>query len=591
MREQERQGRARLWALVALAGAPLVACSAPGRFPLRAAMVKDPDLHPISIPCRKDPTPKEPNHVSCAPEEYISPLAWDAAHNSVFRPFSHIFKVDPGGEAVNANAFDEVADSSWFTNRLGHRPYPVEELQRGACTPELMLDGETAKDGTWVIDHGKDNGSSPGFRVKIPGKGKYLFKADSKDDPERPSAASVLGAAVYHATGFNTSCEQVVYFKRSVLKLLPGLKVTNNTGITKAFDEKALDKVFGETTKKGDLIRMQASAWLPGKLIGPFRYEGTRSDDPNDKIPHEDRRDLRGARLVAAWIDHFDAREQNSMDSWIVADKKADPESSPGFVRHYYLDTSDCFGSEWAWDEVSRRLGHSYLLDVPDIGQDFITLGIFERPWDRAQRAKGHEIFGYYANRDFDASTWKNEYPNPTFSRMTERDGAWMARNLAHVTPEMVRALAEIGRFSDPKNTDYLAVVLQERLWQLLGRYLTRLSPIASVELKDDKVCGIDLARMRGLVQPSEFRYAATLRGPNDERGRALAVEAGPEGTVCVALPHVSAQDIAPTAGGSAPYVILRVTNRAGTGPLDVHLYDLGPHQGYRIAGIDRPEP
>jgi hypothetical protein len=571
-------------------GASLLACSPPGRFPLREAVVKDPDLHPISIPCRADPTPKEPKHISCAPPEYVSPLAWDAAHNSVFRPLSHFFKADPGGEAVNANALDEVADSSWFTNRLGARDYPLEEWQRGACSPEVILDGESAKDGTWVIDHGKDNGSSPGFRVKIPGKGKYLFKADSAQQPERPSAGSVMGAAAYHAVGFNTSCEQVVYFKKSVLKLTPGLKVTNNTGVTKAFDDKALEKVFKECATKGDLIRMQASAWLPGKLIGPFRYEGTRKDDPNDKIQHEDRRELRAARILAAWIDHFDSREQNSMDSWIAVDKKKE-ESSPGFVRHYYLDTSDCFGSEWDWDEVSRRLGHSYLLDVGDISTDFITLGVIQHPWDVAHREPNRKKFGYYTPRNFDASTWKNEYPNPAFSRMTERDGAWMARKLAYVTPTMVRALAEMGKFSDPGDTDYIAQVMMGRLWQLQWRYLTRLSPIASVELKDDKVCGIDLARMRGVAPANEFRYSAMLHGPNDATGRPLSVEAGPEGKICVALPHLAAADVQPTAGATAPYVILTLRNRAGTGPLEVHLYDLGPHQGYRIAGIDRPEP
>ena len=292
----------------------------------------------------------------------------------------------------------------------------VDELTRGACVDSQLLP-DPPKDGEWLVDDGKGNGSSPGFRVTIPGKGKYLLKADSKP-PERSTAASVVGAAAYNAVGFNTSCEQIVYFKRSALKLKPGLKSADNTGVVKAFDEAALDAVLKDASKRGDLIRMQASAWLPGHLIGPFRYEGTRKDDANDIIDHKERRELRGGRILAAWLDHFDAREQNSMDTWI-ADNKAVDDSSPGYVRHYYLDTSDCLGSEWAWDGISRRLGYSYLLDWADIGTDFITLGIPRRTWDRIERTKGREKFGYYDVAYFVPDEWKNEYPNPAFGRMS----------------------------------------------------------------------------------------------------------------------------------------------------------------------------
>src|SRR5258708_24566702 len=115
-----------------------------------------------------------------------------------FRPLERVFAVDRGGEAVNVNSLDEVPDSAWFTNRLGVHPMSIEELALGACDPSLLLEPEAAAEGTWVVDSGKGNGSSAGFRGNIPGKGKYMFNAEPPEQPERPSAASVISAAVYN---------------------------------------------------------------------------------------------------------------------------------------------------------------------------------------------------------------------------------------------------------------------------------------------------------------------------------------------------------------------------------------------------------
>ena len=540
----------------------------------------------MSVPCHVEGTKKEPNHVSCAPEPYVSPLAWDGMDNSIFRPLVEVFAFERHGEAVNANSFDEVADSAWFTNTLGAHDMTLAELKAGACKPDELLDGESAAEGAWLIDKGKDNGASLGFRVNIKGKGKYLFKTDPKGQPERATAASVIGAAAYNAVGFYTSCEQVVYFKPTVLKLMPGLRYENNSGVVRDFDKKALQGVLDEATKRGELVRMQASAWLPGQLIGPFRYEDTRSDDPNDIIPHDDRRELRGGRLLAAWINHFDAREQNSMDSWIAdAGKKGPPDSSPGYVRHYYLDTSDSLGSEWDWDGISRRMSHSYLLDWGDIGLDFVSLGIPTRPWERVERAKGHEKFGYFDIASFVPEDWKNEYPNPAFSRMTERDGAWMARILARFSPEMVNALAEDGRFSDPSDTAYIATVLNARLEKILARYLTRLSPLTDVRVEGgNQLCALDLARYRHLRPGEQFRYSAELAA-----GASLPVSPRPDDTACVALPQRSLPAALPD---NAPerYRVVSISNGVSPGPLLVHLYELGAARGFRVVGLERLE-
>ena len=533
-----------------------LACSSEQRFPLREPMWRDTDLNPVRA------------HVA----RYESPLYWDGADNLFFRPLSESLGLVTSGESVNVNALDEVPDSAWFTNRIGVHAMTPEDVARGACTPEQILDAEHAADGSWLIDKGKTEGSTPGFRVTIPGKGKFMLKAEDKDDePERQAASSVIGAAVFHAAGYYSACEQIVYVRPSLFTLKPGLVSKANFQPEKPFDRAALERILAQSTIHGR-VRMSASAWLPGKAIGEYRFEGTRKDDPNDVIPHEDRRDLRGMRVLASWIDRFDAREGNTFDTWMATDPKR--EDSPGIVLHYQLDTSEAIGSTWAWEQISRRLGRSYVIDWGDVARDFVTLGIPMRPWDTAAREPGHEIFGYFDAKSFVADRWKSEYPNAAFSRMTERDAAWMARILAHFTPEMIHALAKSGDFTDESDARWLEVVLEGRLERILERYLGRLSPIADAKLEGDTLCGVDLAALRGVRPASKFRYAARV-----VNGPALGVT-NDGARVCVKVPHVR----------EGAYIRVAIDDGFAKAPLVAHVYDLGA-RGFALAGVERPSP
>jgi hypothetical protein len=348
------------------------------------------------------------------------------------------------------------------------------------------------------------------------------------------------------------------------------------------FDRFALERILRAAPRRGDSVRMIASAWLPGRTIGPFRYQGTRPDDPNDVVPHEDRRELRANRVLAAWIGHVDSREQNSMDLWF-ADAPAPSDSSPGHVVHVYLDWGDSLGANWPQEEITRRMGYSYVLDWGDLAFDFVRLGVAGRPWDDG-RTPGHELFGYYDVEHFVPDEWKSEYPNPAFTRMTERDAAWMARILARFTPEMIRALAEAASFTDPRSTEYLAQVLEGRLARILDRYLTRLSPVADVHVEGgNRLCGVDLAEWRHVGAAERFHYTARLG-----TSLPLPVQRGEQGRICVAIPHVSPDRGAPD---DAPnrYVAVTLLDGVAESPLRAYLYDLGPTRGYRLAGIERP--
>src|SRR5215471_14321091 len=82
-----------------------------------------------------------------------------------------------------------------------------------------------------------------------------------------------------------------------------------------------------------------ASRWLGGVVLGARGYvqEGVRKDDPNDRIPHEERRDVRGQRVFFSWIDHTDIKEDNTIDFFVT-------EGGRHFVRHHLLDLGSAFG-------------------------------------------------------------------------------------------------------------------------------------------------------------------------------------------------------------------------------------------------------
>jgi hypothetical protein len=573
----DRLGHAVIFLVLGL-GASGCAHGDPRRFALREPVVRDQDLDQVTITC-----PGKPEE--CAPKEYESSFAWDAADNSLFRPPADLFRMRRAKAARNVNAFDEVADSSWFINRIGTKPMSEEEVEQGFCKPGPSLD-PTGPDGSWLIDHGKDNGANPGFRVKSDGT-KYMMKTDDVQG-ERATAATAIASRFYYAAGWWAPCDSIVYFRRSILKLKPGLTIKANTGPAKVFDEALLTTLLEKTSKRGNTFRATASRWLPGKTIGPFTYEGLREGDPSDIIPHEDRRDLRGARVLSAWLNHFDSREQNTMITWENEDPKV---PSRGYTRHWYIDMGDCFGSEWIVDGFSRRHGYTYLLDFRYLLEDFVTLGIPRRPWDdSAKRTPGAEDFGYFTANHFNPDTWRGEYPNPAFQALLEGDGAWAARIISRFTPAHIAAAIKAGDLTNPVHAKFLFDTLLSRQKTILKRYFAHLSPVTDLTVEGGSLCAVDLARRTQTFDASSFRYSASVvRGPNDGRSPETApVVAQDDGRICLPLPSR-----APSGGVAdddpSRYVVVKVTNGAAPGPLLAHLYDLGPNRGLRLVGLERP--
>ena len=545
----------------------LVGCGGSGirKFPLREPLWRDPDEHSFTE----------------KPDEYFSPFGWDAADQTIFRPISRFFAVDPAGQAVNVNALDEVPDSSWFENRISRAPFSPAALATGPCEGPAI-----DPKGPWLVVGAKPDGANPGFMVKDAQGKKYLLKFDGVVEGPRATAADVIGSRLYHAAGYFVPCNRVTYFERGVLGIDPEA-TADEGGDEVKLELRHVEKVLAKAQRTADgRFRANASLLVEGKPLGPWTYQGTRSDDPNDVVPHEDRRELRGGRVLAAWLNHFDAREQNTLGTWIEA-------RGGGYVRHYMIDFGDCLGSIWEPPLLGRRIGHAYYLDVGDILEDFLTLGLVRRPWDKARFGASGTVFGYFDTEPFEPESWKPGYPNPAFSRMKEHDAAWMARIIAEFRDEHLREVIKTASFGRALLDQELFRILAGRRDKILRRYLAKLSPLARpVVLAESgvaRLCVKDLALFAGIARASTRVYGA--RGFVGDELQAtppieLAAAAAPR--VCARLPAV------PGASPARPgYLIMDLSSSSEgeqkPGPLRAHLYHLGGND-YRLAGLERPE-
>jgi hypothetical protein len=528
-------------------------------FEAREARWEDDDRHPFRP----------------APASFYSPYIWDGADASFFRPLAEFWRFEAPREAVNVNALDEVPDSSWFTNRTTRSGMAPDAVARGACTPG------SRPVPPWTVSSGKPDGANPGFFITDARGQRYLLKTDGKQQPERPSAADAIGAAIYHAAGYFAPCNQVVYFDPAILRLAPDAEAKYTDGRVEPMTQEIVDRVLDSATPgSGPQLRASVSRFIDARPISPWRYEGLRDDDPNDVVPHEDRRELRGMFLLAAWVDHVDSRQENTLAAWVQT-----ADDGRGYVRHYMIDFGDCFGQLAPWQPLSKRLGHSGYLDFEHVFVDFVTLGLIDRPWYDAELGPAGVTLGYYDVERFEPDAWRPGYPNAAFNRRTERDGAWMARIIARFRKPHIEALVKNARFSDPVDARELARIMAGRRRAILERYLGGLSPLAHPQLDGDELCLEDLGVSSGLRAPKERSYAARAWVDGRSWGRTRRSErpilAHARGSgVCMKLPPDEEVRV---------QVRTQPAGRPGPGPVRVHLK---PVDGRRaVVGLQRPDP
>lgn len=411
--------------------------------------------------------------------------------------------------AQGVNTLGDPMEGAWWERRHYYRRMTREELQLGAG-------GRTPPDASapWTIIAAKSEGVTPGFTVLDKHKRMYFVKFDSLDYPELSTAPDQISSKIFYALGYHVADNYLVRFDASQLTIGPGVTITDHKGNKRAFLPADLAALLRRAPHDHDgHIRATASLAAPGKPIGPYRYNGTRADDPNDTVPHEHRRDLRGMRMAAAWIDHDDSRAINTLDILVQ-------ENGKRYVRHLQLDFGSTLGSA-SYKPNSPRSGGEYLFSWRNTAINFFTLGFYVPAWARAQYPD-LPAAGRFESERFDPATWVPEYPNPAFENAQPEDDFWMAKQIAALRDDDIDALVETGRYTDPKVAAYIAKCLKERRDKIARYAFSRVLPLDNFRIEEGALTWDNLLSKFGygasepvVIQWARFDNATGQRYPS----------------------------------------------------------------------------
>ena len=324
-----------------------------------------------------------------------------------------------GGDRVppadNINALDEVPNSTWFTNRIGLFPLTPKQAAMGPGHGQ-----GPDQSGKWVVVSAKTEGVTPGFNIRDAKGDTYLIKFDPRGALGQTSAAGVISGRILHAAGYNVPDDAVVTFRRDDLVLGEGVTIKVSRGVKRPMTDADIDTILSRVDKlPGDEWLAISSKFLRGKPLGPFSYRGRRKDDPNDRVNHQNRRELRGLYVLAAWLNHFDVKQQNSLDMFVTEEGKS-------FVKHHLIDFASTLGA--GANGANPRHGYEFGFDLKAILGRMFTLGLKEDRWRKRTLDHGFEEVAYLDSEYFEADKFRPSLPNDAFANTAHRDGYWGAK-------------------------------------------------------------------------------------------------------------------------------------------------------------------
>jgi hypothetical protein len=423
-------------------------------------------------------------------------------------------------DALDASSIDEVPPSSWYRGA----PYPKNPLRGyrrdGPPEPPFTMSADAPVSGT------------RGAMAMVDARGlAYEIVPDVRGRGGMRSSADAIASRLVYMLGYRTA------------------------------------EVYVIPWDDGTVVG--AVRWPVGIDLGPTPIGAQRDDDPNDHLPHIERRTLRAFGSLAAWLGI------TRLDPAMLRDVYVG-EPDQGHVEHWIVGLDgalgvDAYFAALAWARNEDREETSFFLRL-------FSLGLSPKPaaFEPAPPFASVGLLDEHLVPEFH----QIGPPFEPFDRLQPADTYWMAKRIAAL-PLGAIGEAIIAGGLEPAAQHWLYQVLELRRAAVIAWAFDLVTPCDPVAVEPNALVLGDLALATSVSPAAERDYVVRYLGDD---GGAVADEIvlRPErGQPIVRVPL-------PDALGSADYVVVEVlarrAERALPRPMQVHLL---PRSGvFRLVGV-----
>jgi hypothetical protein len=463
-----------------------------------------------------------------------------------------------------------VPDSSWFTNRILARAVPPDEAARGS------LVGSGPAPGPWTIVQPKRAGDAPGFTMRDSKGDIWFVSFDARGYPEAASGALLVANKIFWTLGYWQVENYLATIRPENIVIAESAQMRTQSGGRRRMKPGDLDDVLKRAHRSADgSYRAIAARGLPGRPVGRFFYFGTRSDDPNDLVPHEHRRELRALKVFGAWTNLVDMKSGNTFDTVVT-------ENGRSVVRHYLQDVGSTFGTG-ANGYREDFEGWEYLFEGGPAMKRLVSFGFAVPRWQTVDYDK-YESIGLFEGDAFDPTRWKPRVATAAFLHARADDTFWAARRVMAFSDDMIRAIVATGQYSDPAAAKHLADVLIKRRDAIGREYLRAINPVTDPALDNAGVLTFRNAAVDAGVAAAPASYRADWFAFDNATG-----ESRPIGNTTAAAARMQAP--AGFAGASSNFIRVSLGAVGGPNPSwerPVQAYFRRQAGGWRLVGFER---